>query len=928
MKLRHSEAPHRKWSWMLVLLACLLKGSLAQAPSPATAAGPATAAAVSIGAEPCQVGSCGHGSCMGGSCVCKTGWAGSLCDLWVGAADGAEPAPQGCEDRAYCSQRGSCEDGLCVCHQGWTGIDCATEVLCPQGCNSPSGRCEAGVCVCGYGFRGDACEEQFCPHDCWGHGSCERGTCSCQPGWLGEQCGEADPSFHIATTSHAASSTAAPVALIDRAKQQAAARASIAARAAAAAADGFREASQRLQGLAAVAHAKASRQVPEVGRLLARREIPEVQTLPDDANATLVDVNASPDDLDNQSNITNFTNASNASNTSDWIYNSTPLDGLAPAASLAVETCPDKCNDHGQCKASGCACDDGWEGEACDTPSCPGGCSGRGMCLNGACVCHQSFYGEQCEYGRCLDDCSGNGYCDKGKCVCNTGFGGAGCADKVLQTVRSTTPWPQPHAVGWGKVQVTTICEEDCNGNGHCNSDGSCTCLQGFTGVACQDFCPNGCSGNGVCTDGHCVCLAGFSGPDCAVEVCCSGHGDCTTPETCQCSPGWTGPDCATQMVCPDPTCSGHGQCADGLCSCEAGWSGPVCAFAPAECGPCPAGGLCDRESRTCMCGGEPCDSSPAAAALPPLPGTLAGPALRGAKGNAGGATYRFSASPQGGQTVAYNPGPPLCNEPHGHWDDNTGSCQCQAPWFGEHCLQQHCPGFDEASGVPDCSAHGLCIAGQCQCATGWGQAPGSAPGPNTCADEVCPLDCGEHGLCKSGQCLCQHGWQGPTCRLPSCPHDCSGHGACGFTAPNSPPECTCDSGYALPDCAALSLAASMPSCPNDCSGNGLCMNGRCVCNSLFGGDDCNTMINATAQCLRDCSGFGLCFNGQCACDATHTGPDCSIPVQCLEACHDFCLPASTESEKCEFCKGQCQTLTMRGIMGRHSPLDSRFLTL
>mmetsp|Transcript_43187 Transcript_43187/g.78543 ORF Transcript_43187/g.78543 Transcript_43187/m.78543 type:complete len:922 (-) Transcript_43187:19-2784(-) len=902
--------------WLLVLLFCLPKGVTGkvrnQPPEAAAEAALKSLQNKQAGAnspgEPasCQVGSCGHGVCESGQCVCQNGWAGDVCDLYIG---GTGSSVEDCSDRAYCSDHGTCSDGICSCHAGWTGISCATQVVCPHHCNTPSGTCVNGACVCQYGFRGDACEELFCPTSCYGHGTCNMGTCACDAGWGGVDCGETDavPDTTQQTT------TMPPAMALLAAKRRAAARAAVAAKAAAAAAEGFKEAASRLFGSTSDIgqHAKAR-----------AAESPEVMTLPDTMNATMVSASASPSPSPSSGSMNQTETFYEPHLPEGWETDTTVV-GLTPAAKTH-DACHDNCSGHGLCEDGGCVCAEAWQGEACDMPACPNGCSGRGVCLNGACVCHQSFYGEECQYGRCLHDCSGNGYCDKGTCVCNAGFTGPGCAKKVVQLAPPSTEWLRPHAIGWGKVQASSICPENCNHNGHCSSEGVCLCLEGFTGVACQDFCPSDCSGNGVCTDGHCVCLSGYAGPDCAVEVCCSGHGDCSVPEHCECSAGWTGANCETQMVCPVANCSGHGQCINGACECEAGWTGPACTSPPAECGgPCPTGGFCDRETRTCLCGSEPCAS---AANLPPLPGTLGAPSLRGSSQKQSDGGFRFVA-PGTSHVVSYKPGPPFCNEPHGHWDDISGSCLCQAPWFGKHCTQEHCPGFDEASGIPDCSAHGLCVAGACECVTGWGKAVGSLEGSNTCADPVCPEDCGDHGQCEKGQCVCQHGWQGQTCREPQCLHDCSGHGTCSFTLPNSPAECVCNEGYAFPDCAELSWAASLPKCPNDCSGNGLCMDGRCVCTALFTGDDCNTMVGSTAACPRDCSGYGLCFNGQCLCDETRTGPDCSLPVQCVEACQDVCLPTSTETEKCEFCKGQCETLMMRGVMGRHSPTDVRFTT-
>jgi len=270
------------------------------------------------------------------------------------------------------------------------------------------------------------------------------------------------------------------------------------------------------------------------------------------------------------------------------------------------------------------------------------------------------------------------------------------------------------------------------------------------------------------------------------------------------------------------------------------------------------------------------------------------------------------------------------CNEPHGKWNSTLSECVCKGLWHGKHCELKHCPGFNETEGTPDCSAHGMCVTGDCLCSLGWGVE--NKGDPNACADPVCPIDCGEHGMCQSNVCVCQHGWQGPACREPKCPSDCSSHGTCSFTAPSSPGQCICHYGWTLPDCSAQGLEMTLMTCPNACSGNGLCMNGKCVCTEGFSGSDCSTKICPPdrlgpdcnePRCLRDCDGKGLCALGKCICPAAFMGQDCSIPTQCYEACAHVCdipmKPQALASEQCEFCKGQCITLQAHPILGRHN---------
>lgn len=277
----------------------------------------------------------------------------------------------------------------------------------------------------------------------------------------------------------------------------------------------------------------------------------------------------------------------------------------------------------------------------------------------------------------------------------------------------------------------------------------------------------------------------------------------------------------------------------------------------------------------------------------------------------------------------------PSCNPPYGQWNGTVGACDCGGRWFGENCENKHCPDFDAELQMPDCTAHGMCVKGECFCAAGWGLAVG-AVGFNVCKDPVCPVDCGPHGLCQDNMCVCQDGWQGPACREPKCQDDCSGHGTCSFTLANSPAECVCEYGFSPPSCNTVALYSKLLKCPNDCTGNGLCMDGRCVCMSGTMGLDCSSVVCAEGSsgpsceyksCPRDCSGYGICFNGECGCDNDHLGPDCSIPKKCYGACHDVCL-SNLAGAKCEFCKGQCLTLAASPLVGKHNPMLARLVTL
>mmetsp|Transcript_93140 Transcript_93140/g.267984 ORF Transcript_93140/g.267984 Transcript_93140/m.267984 type:complete len:1359 (-) Transcript_93140:17-4093(-) len=659
--------------------------------------------------------------------------------------------------------------------------------------------------------------------------------------------------------------------------------------------------------------------------------------------------------------------------------------------------CPRGCGGRGECRGGRCACLDGWSGDECDVSPCLANCSQRGMCFRGRCVCGAGFYGVACEHVRCPNDCSGNGRCNLGVCICELGFAGVGCQRSLSATSEKTDRLASGLTIGGNtefgaavaqlKAGPYNDCPENCNNQGRCEPDGTCSCLAGYSGIACQNSCPNGCSGHGDCANSVCVCMLGFEGPDCSVRACCSGHGSCNLPDMCICEPGWMGEQCDVLMVCPDVACSGHGLCTSGTCMCDGGWSGIACSERPPDCPPCPSEGECDRLSGLCMCGSAPCRHK--------LEVPLARKALRLFRGfastpradtstivplmrhddidkdnlllDASSAVYQGqllnfpqrvqhlhqqAQQPQQTDSKSYlqskdtkqaPPGSgfhaptPNCGDPNGYWSDALGGCVCQGKYYGDSCERMHCSDWDPNNpDILECSGRGLCQNdGNCICAAGFGKAGGSL-GENVCADAVCPVDCGQHGLCQDNKCVCQEGWQGPACRQPKCINDCSGHGQCGFLTASSAPECTCEFGYALPDCSAKALYSVLRRCPYDCHGNGLCLDGQCLCAEQYGGTDCSEIACPRGSsgpscqfqsCLRDCDQHGTCTHGICHCDTGRTGPDCSIPEPCMEGCGHICL-ADLLSEECETCKGTCLTLLIHPLMGRHDPLAVRMSTL
>jgi hypothetical protein len=83
-------------------------------------------------------------------------------------------------------------------------------------------------------------------------------------------------------------------------------------------------------------------------------------------------------------------------------------------------------------------------------------------------------------------------------------------------------------------------------------------CFCGFYGAACDQGCPNGCSGAGTCASFNtCSCNAKREGADCSLVQCpkgdqgkyCSAQGKCLADATCQCNDGFEGANCGTKII-------------------------------------------------------------------------------------------------------------------------------------------------------------------------------------------------------------------------------------------------------------------------------------------------------------------------------------------------------------------------------------------
>lgn len=162
-------------------------------------------------------------------------------------------------------------------------------------------------------------------------------------------------------------------------------------------------------------------------------------------------------------------------------------------------------------------------------------------------------------YASCPNSCSKMGLCNKySQCECNTGYTGGDCS---LRTCKFGASW---NDMAYGNEVAHA--QVECSDKGLCDrTNGECSCMEGFTGAACDQLaCNMNCNNNGRCYTMHelavqtrdstsaqytydtefgaygvwdankikgCVCDPLFDGYDCSTKTCVRGDDPLTTSQ-------------------------------------------------------------------------------------------------------------------------------------------------------------------------------------------------------------------------------------------------------------------------------------------------------------------------------------------------------------------------------------------------------------
>ena len=162
---------------------------------------------------------------------------------------------------------------------------------------------------------------------------------------------------------------------------------------------------------------------------------------------------------------------------------------------------------------------------------------------------------------------------------------------------------------------------------------------------------------------------------------------------------------------------------------------------------------------------------------------------------------------------------------------------------------------------------------------------------------------CSGHGVCMAnGSCYCDLFFTGKKCQINNCPGSCSGHGTC------IDGVCVCNFGWDGNDCSKIKLCN--PLCPEVWIGDGVCDPYCDTPDCLQDKGDCQDVCICPNVWLGDGSCDQLCNNTIC----NYDGGDC-VTKECSPGCRSVMLADGVCDHKCntELCgldEGDCSTIS------------------
>jgi hypothetical protein len=702
-------------------------------------------------------------------------------------------------------------------------------------------------------------------------------------------------------------------------------------------------------------------QVPEAERFAED----DGDTVTEDADATLADVDTGTADITSDSVGADATDDTDTTDSAD-----VPV------------TCPDNCDDQNACTDDTCgkegvcvhaavdggSCDDGnacTSGETCGEGKCQGGkakvCDDNNTCTADACLPAKGCTHTDDDGAACSDNdaCTQKDTCLAGKCVGNAMACGADDCNTAKCLNGNCTAAPKIAGLkcddgdactsgtkcnGGGLCAGGTI--TDCDDQNPCTED-SCDSQAGCQHALASGTCTDGdaCTVGDACTGGTCkpgtakVC---DDGNGCTTNVCNPVDGACTaTPTTAPCSDGnacTTGDVCDKGACVPGATvgCDDGNACtvdscdaSNGLCSHIAGSSacddGNGCTIGD-TCleGTC-VGGAAQQCADKDTCTSDSCDAKTGGCVHAPINGC--GDLCQTAKDCKAGDVCNTVACLSG--KCAFLPTSAPC--------DDGNACTLADTCQGGGCKAGSAKNCDDGNPcTDDACAQGVCLS---VANTGTCNDNNACTLSDACAKGLCvpgaPKVCNDDNVCTSDGCDPQTGSCTATANTAGCDdkNPCTQGDACQGGSCQAGTPVSCDDGNLCTNdaCDVKTGKCSFTNSTAPCSDGDACTQGDgCVSGACLSGtpkvcDDSNPCTNdgcdgATAAC-KNLPNAATCTDG----DACTIGDGCTGGA-CKAGAGKVCADADTcTNDTCDSSSGNCVFKAITGCGGNcQTPADCK----